>query len=294
MMRDFKDKVAAITGAGSGIGRALALELADRGCHLALSDVNEEGLAETARRAQEKGVRVTQALVDVADREAMHRWASATADEHGKVNLVFNNAGVALVSSIGSVPYEKLEWIMGINFWGVVHGTKAFMPYLIDSGEGHIVNLSSVFGLFGVASQGGYNASKFAVRGFTDCLRQELEIMKCGVSATCVHPGGIKTNIAKAARACDSVRDLGVMHEPDDGKFEAHARTSPTRAARVILRAVEKNKRRVMVGPDAYVLDWLVRLFPAHYHPLVAALLRLSMRRVPPPQTEAEASADSR
>lgn len=292
-MQNFKDKVAVITGAGSGIGRALAYDLAARGCHLALCDVNREGLAETAARAADHGVTVTHAIVDVADRAAMHAWADEVAADHGKVNLVVNNAGVALVAPLGTASYDDLEWIMGINFWGVVHGTKAFLPHLIAAGEGHIVNVSSVFGLFGVASQGAYNASKFAVRGFTDCLRQELDIMQCGVSATCVHPGGIKTNIARDARSCETIRVLGVQHEPDDGKFEKHALTTPARAARLILRAVEKNKRRARIGPDAVLLDWLVRLFPASYHPVVRMLLRLSMKKVPSElPAEAKAPAD--
>ena len=293
-MKDFRDKVAAITGAGSGIGRGLALTLAERGCHLALCDVNQAGLAETAALASEHGVRVTQAIVDVADREAVHAWADASAAEHGKINLVFNNAGVSLIASITAVSYEDLEWIMDINFWGVVHGSKAFLPHLIASGEGHIVNVSSVFGLFGVASQGGYNASKFAVRGFTDCLRQELDIMRCGVSATCVHPGGIKTNIARDARSCDSIQSLGYRYEKDDGRFKKYALTTPARAARLILRAVEKNKRRARIGADAVLLDLLVRWFPAHYHPMMQVLMRLSMHKLPAPIPEkAEAPADS-
>jgi NAD(P)-dependent dehydrogenase (short-subunit alcohol dehydrogenase family) len=273
-MKEFRDKVAAITGAGSGIGRALALDLAQRGCHVALCDINAECLAETAAQVVGHGVRVTQATVDVADRAAMHAWADAVARDFGHVNLVFNNAGVALVSTIEGVAYENLEWIMGINFWGVVHGTKAFLPHLIASGDGHVVNLSSVFGLAGVPTQSGYNAAKFAVRGFTECLRAELEMMRCGVSATCVHPGGIKTNIARAARACGSVRALGLEDGKDEGEFETTAFTTPEKAARIILRAVQKNRRRVMVGPDAYVFDWITRLFPARYHRIVIALMR--------------------
>ncbi|MCC6142861.1 MAG: SDR family NAD(P)-dependent oxidoreductase, partial [Candidatus Hydrogenedentes bacterium] len=215
----------------------------------------------------------------VADRGAMERWAEAVVRDHGRIHLVFNNAGVALVSSIEGVAYESLEWIMGINFWGVVHGTKVFLPHLIAAGEGHIVNLSSVFGLAAVPTQSGYNAAKFAVRGFTECLRTELDMMRCGVSATCVHPGGIKTNIARAARACGSVKSLGLLDTRDQGEFEAVAMTTPEKAAAIILRAVQKNRRRVMVGPDAYLFDWITRLAPARYHALVIGLMRRGNRQ---------------
>jgi NAD(P)-dependent dehydrogenase (short-subunit alcohol dehydrogenase family) len=278
-MRDFKDRVAAITGAASGIGRGLALALARRGCHLALSDVNEAGLRETGSGARALGVRVTEAVVDVADREAMHAWAEAVVRDHGKVNLICNNAGVALVSSVEGVAYENLDWIMGINFWGVVHGTKAFLPHLRATGEGHVVNVSSVFGLAGVPGQCGYNAAKFAVRGFTECLRQELDIMDCGVSATSVHPGGIKTNIARTARIDPSAAMLGMDDDDQGASFEKAARTTPERAARIILRAVERNKRRVLVGPDAYVFDWVVRLLPSGYQRIVTVLARRAMQR---------------
>jgi len=278
-MRDFTGKVAAITGASSGIGRALAMELAGRGCHLALSDIQEEALHAVAEAARQRSVNVTTHRVDVADRAAMHDWADDVAREYGKVNLIFNNAGVALVTSIDGADYADLEWIMGINFWGVVHGTKAFLPHLKATGEGHVINLSSVFGLAGIPSQGGYNAAKFAVRGFTDCLREELEMMNCGVSATCVHPGGIKTNIARAARTHVSVRDLGLDENDDGSEFEKTALTTPEKAALIILKAVQKNKRRVMVGPDAYLFDWITRLFPAHYHRLAVGLMQATAKK---------------
>lgn len=273
-MRDFRDKVAAISGAGSGIGRALALELARRGCHLSLCDIQEEALARTADEARALGVRVHSERVDVARREEVYRWAEATAGAHGKVNLIFNNAGVALVTTVEAAEYEALEWIMGINFWGVVYGTKAFLPHLKASGEGHIVNLSSVFGLFGVPGQCGYNAAKFGVRGFTECLRMELELMDCGVSATSVHPGGIRTNIARAARSDGSTASIGLDHDESGADFEKAARTTPEKAALIILRAVEKNKRRVLVGPDAHVLDFLVRLMPTGYQGIIKKLVK--------------------
>ena len=199
-MKQFEGRVAAITGAGSGIGRALAENLGAQGAHLALSDVNESGLADTVARCEGKGVRVTSQRVDVADRPAVEAWADSVVEDHDKVNLIVNNAGVALGATVESMSYEDFEWLMSINFWGVVYGTKAFLPHLKASGEGHVVNVSSVFGLVSIPTQSAYNAAKFAVRGFTDALRIELEIDPCGVSATTVHPGGIATNIAKDAR----------------------------------------------------------------------------------------------
>ena len=199
-MKSFANKVAAITGAGSGIGRALALNLAQQGCHLAISDVNEAGLAETVKQAAAFGVKVTSQKLDVSNKDGVHAWADSVVAEHGKVNLIFNNAGVALGSTVEGMSYDELAWVMNINFWGVVYGTKAFLPYLKASGDGHIVNVSSVFGLCAQPTQSAYNASKFAVRGFTEALRQELDLENAPVSVTCVHPGGIKTNIAKAAK----------------------------------------------------------------------------------------------
>lgn len=273
-MKDFKDKVAAITGAASGIGRALALALARRGCHLALSDVNEAGLDETAAQAREAGVRVTTQRVDVADRAAIYAWADQVVREHGKVNLIFNNAGVALGATVEGMRDEDFHWLIDINFWGVVHGTRAFLPHLKAAGEGHIVNLSSVFGLAGIPSQSAYNAAKFAVRGFTESLRQELDILRCGVSGTSVHPGGIKTNIARAARTDPSIASLGIDPATATTRFEKGFMTTPESAARTILRAVEKDRRRVLVGPDAHVLDWMVRLLPALYQRVTVALAR--------------------
>lgn len=277
-MKTFQDKVAAITGAGSGMGRTLAVQLAQQGCQVALSDVNETGLAETVALASEHGVKVSSQRVDVSDRNAMHAWADTVVAEHGKVNLIFNNAGVAVGSTVEDVSYEDFEWIMGINFWGVVHGTKAFLPHIQAAGEeGHIINTSSVFGLIGVASQGTYNATKFAVRGFTDALRQELDMGGGKVSATCVHPGGIKTNIAQSARFNEHMSEVtGKSEEDSKAAFEKMFITTADKAAKVILKAVKHNKRRVMIGPDAYLIDWMARLTPAHYQGLV----RLTMTKM--------------
>jgi NADP-dependent 3-hydroxy acid dehydrogenase YdfG len=200
-VRGFNGRVAAITGAGSGIGRALALELAGRSCHLALCDVDEPRLEETAERCRAYGVTVSAHPVDVAEASAVTAWAGETVATHGAVHLLVNNAGVGLVATVEEAKLEDLRWLMGVNYWGVVHGTKAFLPHLKASGDGHIVNLSSVFGLVSVPTQSAYNSAKFAVRGFSDTLRMELEIEGAPVSVTTVYPGGVKTNIAAASRA---------------------------------------------------------------------------------------------
>ncbi len=276
-MKSFENKVAAITGAGSGMGRSLAIQLAQQKCHLALSDVNEAGLAETAQLAAQHGVKVTVKRVDVADRAAVHAWADEAAREHGKVNLIFNNAGVGLGATVEGMSYEDFEWLMNINFWGVVHGTKAFLPHLKASGDGHIINTSSIFGLMAVPSQSAYNAAKFAVRGFTEALRQELDIQKPPVSATSVHPGGIKTNIAKAARMSSSMAQLGLDEKVATVKLEKMFITTADSAARTILRAVRCNKRRALVGPDAYFVDLMVRLLPALYQRINSFFVRHAM-----------------
>jgi len=278
VVKHFENKVAAITGAGSGIGSGLALELARRHCHLALCDINEAGLQETVEHARAAGVDVTAHVVDVADRSAVYDWADHVATAHGKVNLVFNNAGVALSSSVQGTDYEDFEWLMNINFWGVVYGTKAFLPHIKATGDGHIVNISSVLGLAAIPGQCTYNAAKFAVRGFTECLREELDIMKCGVSATSVHPGGIKTGIARAARNRSSIGDLGFDHETIAPKVEKNFITSPEKAASTIIRAVEKNKRRVLVGPDAYFYDGLARLLPSGYQRIAIAFVKNALK----------------
>ena len=259
-METFTGRVAAITGAGSGIGRALARELARRGAHLALSDVNETVLAETVSLCEGHGVKVTSHRVDVADRAAVFAWADTVAAEHGKVNLVVNNAGVALGATIDEGSVDDIAWLMGINYWGVVYGTKAFLPHLKAAGEGHIVNLSSVFGLISVPTQSAYNSAKFAVRGFTDALRMELEIANCGVSCTTVHPGGVKTNIARNARIDPALEAEAGGRAEADRRFDRMAITTPDKAARQILKAVERNRRRVLVGPDAKVIDLISRL----------------------------------
>ncbi|MBS2936679.1 SDR family NAD(P)-dependent oxidoreductase [Nocardioides sp. J2M5] len=274
-MKQLDDKVAAVTGAGSGIGRALALHLADQGCRLALSDVSADGLAGTERLLAGRARAVTTAVVDVADEAAVRSWADAVVADHGRANLVVNNAGVALSGTVMSLSTDDYRWIMGINFWGVVHGTKAFLPHLEASGEGHVVNISSVFGLTAQPLMSGYNASKYAVRGFTESLRQDLELTRSCVSATCVHPGGIKTNIARSARVDGSV--AGATGKPADAatsEFEKSFITTPAKAAEVIVEGVRKNRRRVLIGPDARVFDAMARLAPTGYQRLITGVVR--------------------
>jgi butyryl-CoA dehydrogenase len=277
-VKDFNGRVAAITGAGSGIGRALANELAKRGAHLALADIDDAGLAETVAQCEGRGVKITSQHVDVADRAAVEAWADRVVTDHGKVNLVINNAGVALGATIESVSYEDFEWLMGINFWGVVYGTKAFLPHLKASGEGHVVNLSSVFGLISVPSQSAYNAAKFAVRGFTDALRMELEISGAPVSVTTIHPGGIKTNIAKNARIDESLEEMTGDPEKARAEFEKAFVTSPEKAARQILAAVQRDKRRALIGPDAKVVDFVSRLPAGFYQRIIERGAKIARR----------------
>lgn len=277
-MKDFEGKVAAVTGAGSGIGRALAVELATRGSHLALSDIDETGLAETVGRCEGRGVKISSASIDVADREAVFAWADRVVDDHGSANMIINNAGVALASTVEAMSYDDFEWLMDINFWGVVHGTKAFLPHLKRAGEGHVVNLSSIFGLAGIPSQSAYNAAKFAVRGFTDSLRIELEMEQCGVSATTIHPGGIKTNIARSARVDQSMAKPGADPADHGADFEKAALTTPEKAAVQILTAVQRNRRRALIGPDAKAFDLMTRLPAGVHQRIIAAGARRAAR----------------
>ncbi len=270
-MKDFQNKVAVITGAGSGIGRALARDLAAAGARLALSDVNQVGLQETADSLGLGSDRLITEAFDVADRDAFYAFAERVTGHFGAAHLVFNNAGVALGATVEDMSYEDFEWLMGINFWGVVYGTKAFLPHLKAAGEGHIVNVSSVFGLIGVPTQSAYNAAKFAVRGFTEALRQELEMEGGRVSCTSVHPGGIKTNIARNARMGAGVEKITGDVDKARRDFEKMFRTTPEEASQTILKGVKGNKRRVLIGSDARAIDSMQRLMPTAYQRIMVA-----------------------
>lgn len=250
-----------ITGAGSGIGEALAQALAAQGCHLALADRDTESLERVADDVRAMGVRCSSHTVDVADRRQVEAYAADAQSEHGAVHMLFNNAGVALADYIETHSYEDFEWLMNINFWGVVYGTKSFLPLLRQVDEAHIVNISSLFGLGALPSQAAYNASKFAVRGFTEALKMELAASRIGVSS--VHPGGIKTNIVRNGRIVE--KNVKLSRQSFIERFERIARTTPAKAAQVILAGVRKNKRRILVGADARIADKIIRLFPGSY-----------------------------
>ncbi|WP_096289642.1 SDR family NAD(P)-dependent oxidoreductase [Mycobacterium ahvazicum] len=269
-MQGFAGKIAVVTGAGSGIGQALAVELARSGASVAISDVNTEGLAQTEERLKAIGAPVRSDRLDVSEREAFLAYADAVNEHFGKVNQIYNNAGIAFTGDIEVSQFKDIERVMDVDFWGVVNGTKAFLPHLIASGDGHVVNVSSVFGLFSVPGQAAYNAAKFAVRGFTEALRQEMWVAGHPVKVTTVHPGGIKTGIARNATAAEGI-DAAQLAKVFDKRM---ARTSPETAARVILDAVRKNKPRVLVGTDAKVLDALVRLTGPGYQRLFGTATR--------------------
>ncbi|MXG91947.1 SDR family NAD(P)-dependent oxidoreductase [Nocardioides flavescens] len=278
-MKTLDDKVVVITGAGSGIGRALALDLARRGSLLALSDVDEAGLAETVSLVERAGVRrVRSDRLDVSDRGAMQRYALDVVQDLGRVNVVINNAGVALSGDLDDLDYSDIDWIIGVNFWGVVHGTKEFLPHLIASGDGHVVNLSSLFGLVSMPGQSMYNATKYAVRGMTEALREEMLIAGHPVGVTSVHPGGIKTAIARNARV--SAKES----QEKTAKFfdEKLAKMTPERAAEVIIAGILKNKARVLVGIDAHALHTMGKLLGSRYQDVVA----IASKRVLPPKTQ--------
>lgn len=272
-MTQFSGKVVVITGAASGIGRALSVALTKRGARVAMVDLDRQGLAETARRVDEAGGTPCTYLVDVADRNAVHALAQEIESSFGGADIVINNAGVAQIARVEDLSYEDLEWVMNINFWGMVYGTKAFLPQLRAKGAGHIVNVSSIFGLIAVPHQAAYNAAKFAIRGFTEALRHELHGSSIRVS--CVHPGGIKTNIVRNARFLQSAQ--ATVREDAVSGFDLIAFSTPEKAAQIIIKGIERNKGRILVGPDARIIDWLQRLMPVSYGRLLFRGGRLSV-----------------
>jgi NAD(P)-dependent dehydrogenase (short-subunit alcohol dehydrogenase family) len=274
-MKTLDGKVVVITGAGSGIGRALALNAAGKGALLAVSDWDEAGLDETVELLKQAGAREIRAdRLDVSDRAAFAAYATTVKEHFGRVNVVVNNAGVSHSGPVTEMTYEDFDWIVGINFWGVVHGTREFLPHLIDSGDGHIVNLSSLFGLVSMPGQSTYNATKYAVRGFTEAVREDMIVARHPVRVTCVHPGGIKTGIARNGRTTAG-EDHAKLARTFDTKL---ARMTPERAAEIIVDAVLANKPRVLVGADAHAIHWIGKLLGARYQDVFARASKLVLR----------------
>ena len=273
-MGGFAGKVAVVTGAGSGIGQALATELARRGAILAISDVDTDGLARTEHQIRNHGAHVRVDRLDVTERESVLSYADSVAEQFGKVNQIYNNAGIAYFGDVEVTEFKDIERVMDVDYWGVVNGTKAFLPHLIASGDGHVVNISSMYGLFAVQGQSAYNSAKFAVRGFTEALRQEMIVARHPVKVTCVHPGYIKTPLIQNSTAATGLDKtaLGAI-------FERVAITSPHRTAEIVLRAVAANKARVLPGADAKLFDAIVRLAGSGY---MRVFIPMNRRLLPP------------
>ena len=268
-MKTLENQVVVITGAGSGIGRALAVNAARNGSLLAISDWNEEGLSETVDLCKAAGSRELRSdVVDVSDRAAMGEWAAAVVDQFGRVNVVVNNAGVTVTGDFEEMTYEDFDWIVGVNLHGVVNGTKEFLPHLIASGDGHLINISSLFGLISMPGQTAYNATKYAVRGFTEALREEMLVSGHPVGVTCVHPGGIKTGISRNGRKTAS-QDADAL----DSLFEKKlARMTPDKAAQIILKGALAGRARVLVGIDAHAMHHFAKLTGSRYQDVLARL----------------------
>lgn len=258
-MKNLKEKVVVISGAGSGIGQALAIQMAKEGARLALNDCNEIALKETISLIENQAV--YSEVVDVSVREAIERFAQNVMKAYGKVDVVINNAGVALAGKeVLETAYEDFEWLMSINFWGTVYGTKAFLPFLLKEKEASLVNISSVFGLVGIAGQTSYCASKFAVRGFTECIR--MEMIQKNVCVSSVHPGGIKTNIARNSKGWEGIANKArIIERTETVSFI----NTPAYAASVIIKGIQQKKEKILIGKDARSLDKLARIFPVNY-----------------------------
>jgi NAD(P)-dependent dehydrogenase (short-subunit alcohol dehydrogenase family) len=278
-MSAVRGKVAVVTGAGSGIGRALAIELARRGARVAISDVNEAGLASTAATI---GGEVHQQTLDVSDRDAFEAHATAVAERFGVVHQLYNNAGIAFSRPVLESEYADYERVLGVNLWGVIHGTKAYLPHLVASGDGHLVNVSSLNGYMAQSQMSHYCTSKFAVRGFTESVRAEMLAAGHPVQVSSVHPGGIKTNIANAA--LEAAKELGLpTSEADERRRKAYneklLRMDPAQAATIIVGGVEAGRPRILVGNDAKLVDAVVRLLPSRYPKIAVALDNRFARR---------------
>jgi NAD(P)-dependent dehydrogenase (short-subunit alcohol dehydrogenase family) len=276
-----KNSVAVITGAASGIGRALAIRLAQENiAGIAISDVNENGLNETFEAVEKLGVKVSKHIVNVADKAEMQKFAADVLAAHGRVTHLVNNAGVGLLGTFEQISLEDFEWLMSINFWGVIYGTRFFLPVLKEQEKAHVVNISSVFGLVAPPEQTAYASSKFAVRGFTEALRHELEDTNVRVSS--VHPGGIKTNIARNSRVGaetpEGYKAQGVKF------FDKVAQTTPEHAAETILRGIKSENPRILIGKDAHAINYVSRLFPKRYLKVFEKIAghRLDLRKKAP------------
>jgi len=264
----------AVTGAASGIGRALAIELAARGADLALADRDEAGLQSVAAEiAGAHRVKVTTHRVDVGAPAEITAFAQAAITAHPALNILVNNAGVALLGQFGEIDQAQMDWLMNINFWGVVHATRAFLPYLATRGEAHIVNLSSIFGIVAPPGQPAYAAAKFAVRGFSESLRHELQMTGSPVRLSVVHPGGVATNIVRNSRSGSGITDNARRAETIE-RFDRVAKTTPQAAAQRIIKGIEKNQPRILIGNDARMMDILQRLRPATYWNVLARRLQ--------------------
>ena len=276
-MTQINGSAAAVTGAASGIGRALALELAARGCDLALADRDEAGLqsvaAEIAKTQQRK---VSTHRLDVGEPDQIADFAAAASAAHPKLNIVINNAGVALLGAFSEIEQAQMEWLFNINFWGTVHGTRAFLPILAKQPEAHIVNLSSIFGIIAPPGQTAYCAAKFAVRGFSESLRHELAMANSPVRLSVVHPGGVATNIVRNSRTGTGITDNARRAQSID-RFDAVAKTTPIAAAQRIIRGIEKNQPRILIGNDARFMDLLQRFRPATYWKVLARQIEKAM-----------------
>lgn len=267
-MTSFTRSVGVVTGAAAGMGRSLAIELARRGARVAICDIDSAGLAETARLCRLHGADVESAIVDVVEHDQMRAFADTVLTRFGTVNYLFNNAGVGYAGTVEHSSIKDIERIMDIDFWGVVHGTKIFLPHLIDSGDGHIANTSSIFGLFAAPTQSAYNAAKFAVRGFTESLRQEMLAAEHPVTVSSVHPGGVRTDIARNMTMADGAG------RPDNlvRFFDRFAITTPDRAARTIIDGTAAGKAKILVGPDAHLANLGIRIVDIRYQRLVTFL----------------------
>jgi NAD(P)-dependent dehydrogenase (short-subunit alcohol dehydrogenase family) len=273
--KSLDDKVVVITGAGSGMGREMAVLAAERGAHLAISDWNRGGLDETVELVKAAGARQLRSdLLDVSDRAAMGAYAAAVAEQFGRVNMIVNNAGVTVTGDFEDMEYADFDWIVGINFLGVANGTKEFLPHLIASGDGAVVNISSLFGLISMPGQTAYNATKYAVRGFTEALREEMLINRHPVTVTCIHPGGIKTGIARNGRKTKG-QDATAIDRLFDEKL---ARMPADKAARIILDAAVAGKARQLVGIDAHLIHHFAKFTGSRYQDVVA---RVAGRVIP-------------